>query len=280
MADQLITSGVEATAIVPELWSGRFYDVLLADLPFNDSISMDYQSDIADLGDIVNISTVPEFSEATELAEGSRNDADAVTVTKQQLTINKRLVKDFIVTKRAQLQSLPMMDKLREHAVYSIMKKMQSIIIETIVPSASAPDHDISFDSGTTLALADIIEAKELLDQQDVPESDRKMICGVSQYNDLFDITGFTSNSFIPSGSPLTEGSIQTPVLGFNAMMTSELGDVAYLFHPQFLTMAIQDQLNIEVFNLGVDGVRASRVNVDLLFGLKQLDDTRVVKLS
>lgn len=280
MADQLITSGSEAAAIVPEIWSARFYDVLLAELPFNDSISMDYQSDIEDLGDIVNISTVPEFSEATELAEGSRNDADAVTMTKQQLTINKRLVKDFIVTKRAQLQSLPMMDKLREHAVYAIMKKMQSIIIETIVPSASAPDHDIAFDSGTTLALADILEAKELLDDQDVPVSSRKMICGVSQYNDLFNITGFTSRDFIPAGSPVTEGAIQTPVLGFEAMMTSELGDVAYLFHPQFMTMAIQDQLNIEVFNLGVDGVRGSRVNVDLLFGLKQLDDTRVVKLS
>lgn len=280
MADQLITAGVEATAIVPEIWSQRFYDVLLAELPFNESISMDYESDIADLGDIVNISTVPEFSQATNLAEGARNDADAVSITKQQLVINKRLVKDFIVTKRAQLQSLPMMDKLREHAVYSIMKKMQSDIIETIVPSASAPDHDISFDSGTTLALADILEAKELLDQQDVPDSDRKMIAGVSQYNDLFNISGFTSRDFIPAGSPTTEGAIRTPVLGFEAMMTSELGNVAYLFHPQFMTMAVQDQLNIEVFNLGQDGVRANRVNVDLLYGLKQLDDKRIVKLS
>lgn len=280
MADQLITAGVEATAIVPELWSQRFYDVLLAELPFNESISRDYEQEIADLGDIVNISTVPEFAEATNLAEGARSDADAVTITKQQLVINKRLVKDFIVTKRAQLQSLPMMDKLREHAVYSIMKKMQSLIIEDIVPSAAAPDHDIAFDSGTTLALADILEAKDLLDAQDVPQGDRKMISGTAQYNDLFNISGFTSRDFIPAGSPTTEGAIRTPVLGFEAMMTSELGNVAYLFHPSFMTMAIQDQLNIEVFNLGQDGVRANRVNVDLLFGLKQLDDTRVVKLS
>ena len=280
MSDQLITAGTEAAAIIPEVWSSRFYDVLLAELPFNGSVSRDYEGDIADLGDIVNISTVPEFSEATELAEGSRNDADAVTMTKQQLVINKRLVKDFIVTKKAQLQSLPMMDKLREHAVYSIMKKMQSLIVETIVASPSAPDHDIDFDSGTTMALADILEAKELLDAQDVPQANRKLISGVSQYNDLFNISGFTSRDFIPAGSPLTVGAINTPVLGFEAMLTSELGNVSYAFHPSFMTMAIQDQLNIEVFNLGVDGVRGSRVNVDLLFGLKQLDGTRVVKLS
>jgi len=280
MSDQLITSGIEAAAIVPELWSGRFYEVLLSELPFNASISRDYENEISDLGDIVNISTVPEFSGATELSEGSRNDADAVTITKQQLVVNKRLVKDFIVTKRAQLQSLPMMDKLREHAVYAIMKKMQSIIIETIVPSASAPDHEIAFDSGTTLALADILEGKELLDAQDVPESDRKLIGGTAQYNDLFNITGFTSRDFIPAGSPLTGGAIQTPVLGFDVQMTSELGNVAYMFHPSFMTMAIQDNLNISVYDLGVDGVRGNRVNVDLLFGVKQLDNKRVVKLS
>lgn len=280
MADQLITAGVEATAIVPEIWSGRFFEVLLAELPFNSSISRDYEGDISDLGDIVNISTIPEFSGATDLSEGARNDADAVTITKQQLVINHRLVKDFIVTKRAQLQSLPMMDKLREHAVYAIMKKMQSLIIADIVPSASAPDHDIAFDSGTTLALADILEAKELLDQQDVPKSDRKLIGGVAQFNDLFNISGFTSRDFIPAGSPITEGSINTPVLGFSPQMTTELGNVAYCFHPSFMTMAIQDNLSLNVYDLGQDGVRANRVNVDLLMGVKQLDDTRIVKLS
>lgn len=280
MADNLITAGSEASAIVPELWSARFYEVLLAELPFNTSISRDYENEIQDLGDIVNISTIPEFDQATELAEGARNDADAVTMTKQQLVINKRLVKDFIVTKKAQLQSLPMMDKLREHAVYSIMKKMQSLIIADIVPSASAPDHQIAFDSGTTLALADILEAKELLDDADVPQSMRKAICGVAQCNDLFNITGFTSRDYIPAGSPLTQGAITTPVLGFDVQMTSELGDVAYMFHPSFMTMAVQDQLSVSAYDLGQDGVRAARVNVDLLFGLKQLDDKRVVKIG
>ena len=280
MADQIITAAVEASAIVPEIWSARFFEVLLANLPFNQSITKEYENEISDLGDIVNISTIPEFSEATELSEGSRNDADAVTITKQQLVINKRLVKDFIVTKRAQLQSLPMMDKLREHAVYAIMKKMQSIIIADIVPSAATPDHDIAFDSGTTMALADILEMKQLLDDSDVMQSDRKIISGTSQFNDLFNITGFTSRDFIPAGSPLSEGSINTPVLGFTPEMTSELGNVAYGFHPSFMTMAVQDNLSLDVFNLGSDGVRGSRVNVDLLFGLKQLSDVRVVKLS
>ena len=62
--------------------------------------------------------------------------------------------------------------------------------------------------------------------------------------------------------------------------MTSELGNVAYLFHPAFMTMAIQEAMDIKVYDLGVDGQRGHRVNTDLLFGIKQLDSTRVVKLS
>jgi len=280
MSDKLITAGVEASAIVPEIWSAKFFEVLLASLPFNGSISREYEGEISDLGDIVNVSTIPEFSEATDLAEGSKNDADAVTITKQQLVINHRLVKDFIVTKRAQLQSLPMMDKLRDHAVYAIMKKMQSIIIGDIVPSAATPDHDVSWDSGTTMALVDILEAKNLLDDQDVPEGNRKVISGTSQFNDLFNITGFTSRDFIPAGSPITSGSINTPVLGFTPEMTTELGDVGYFFHPSFMTMAIQQAMDIKVYDLGVEGVRANRVNADLLFGVKQLDGKRIVKKS
>lgn len=279
MADQLIST-TESSAIVPEIWSAKFYEVLLAKLPFMDSVDREYEGEISNLGDIVNISSIPEFSEANELAEGEKGEAEAVTVSGQQLVINKRVYKDFIVTNRSKLQSLEFVDKLRDHAVYSIQKKMQSNIITDSVPSASAPDHQIAFDSGTTLALADLLEGKELLDDQDVSEDMRKMIAAVAQLNDLFNISGFTSRDYIPAGSPLSSGKIQTPVLGFEVMSTTVLSDVVYLFHPSYLTMAIQDQLNIEEFNLGVDGKRAARVNVDLLYGQKLLDDKRIVKIG
>ena len=107
MADQIMTAGNELSVIVPEVWSRRFYDVLLTTLPFASIIDSSYEGEIQNLGDTVKISTFPEFDEAQELPEGARNDAEALTVTQQLLVINKRIVKDFIVTNRAQLQSLP-----------------------------------------------------------------------------------------------------------------------------------------------------------------------------
>lgn len=42
MADQLISTTSNA-AIVPEIWSAKFYEVLLAQLPFIDSVTSEYE---------------------------------------------------------------------------------------------------------------------------------------------------------------------------------------------------------------------------------------------
>ena len=282
MSDALMTSDSELSAIVPEVWSRRYYDVLLADLPFNSIVSDDYQGDVNDLGDVVNISTFPEFDQGEELVEDGRSDARSITVTGQQLTINKRVVKDFIITKKALRQSLPAMDKLRELAVYSILKKVQALIIETIVPSASAPDHTIAYDSSTTLALADLLEMKELGDNANWPSQNRHGVMGSAQLNDLFNITGFTSSDFIQSGGVLQTGTLPSMLLGFMPHFTSVLtaANTSYWFHRSFMTMASQQGMDVKEYDLGVEGKRATRVNLDTLFGLTQLDDDRVVTLG
>ena len=85
MADSIHSAASELSAIVPEVWSARTYEVLKNRLIFRGSINEDYTGDISDLGDTVNIHSIPEFAEANELAEGARNDADSVTVSNLQL---------------------------------------------------------------------------------------------------------------------------------------------------------------------------------------------------
>lgn len=282
MADEIMTSDSELSAIVPEIWSRRYYDVLLADLPFASLISSDYQGDISDLGDTVNVSTFPEFDEGEELAEDAAADARSVTVSGQQLVINKRVVKDFIVTKKALLQSLPAMDKLKELAIFSILKKIQSNIIAAIVPSSSGPDHTIAYDSGTTLGLADILEIKELADDQNWAMADRHMVLGSGQLNDLFNITGFTSSDFVMSGGVLQSGQVPQMLVGFMPHFSSVLSsaNVAYFFHRSFMAIASQQGMDVREYDLGVKGVRGTRVNLDTLYGQKQLDNKRVITLG
>jgi hypothetical protein len=279
-ADQAMRASTEFDAITPELWSAAFYPTLLESLPFNGSVARDYEGEIKALGDTVRIPNVPQFDLADEILENESASADSVTVTTQSLVINKQLVKDYIITKRAAAQSIDAGNQLRDLAMHSILKKMQLIIIAEIAPSSSAPDHTLAYGSGTTLALADILAAKELLDASDVEESGRTLICGAAQQNDMFNITGFVSRDFIPGGSPLTEGAIRTPVMGFNFKWTSEVGNTSYFFHPIFLQMAVQQLPEVTVHDLGSDGTRAKRVNVDVLFGVKQCSNLRVVTVA
>lgn len=280
MANEIIKTSNEVSAIVPEIWSKRYYDVLLADLPFAPLISKDYEGEIQALGDTVNISSIPEFDDAVELGEADAADADASVASSQQLIINRRVVKDFIVTRTALLQSLPFVEKLKEMAVYAINKKIQAIIISLTVPSASAPDHTIPYDSGTTATLADLLEAKELLDNQSLPLAGRHLVMGSAQLNDIFNITGFTSSDFVASGSPLVSGQLPAQLLGFMPHFTTLVGNVMYLFNSSYMTMASQEGMGVKEYDLGGDGIRATRVNTDTLIGVKQLDGKRVVTIS
>jgi hypothetical protein len=280
MADQIERASTELSVLVPKLWSAQYYDVLLAGLPMADTISKDYQGEIANLGDTVNVSQFPEFGDAVELAEDQKNDASAITVAQIQLIINKRIAQDFIITNLAMMQALPAMEKLQELAIYSIMKKIQALMVSLIIPSASAPDHTLAYTSGTTLALADILAAKELLDAEDVPMSNRHMCVGAAQLNDMFNITGFTSTDFGVSNAPLLNGGLPSQILGFIPHFSSLFGNTSYFYHSSFFQMATQQGMNVSVFDLGVDGKRAQRVNCDTLIGLKQFDNKRVVTIS
>lgn len=278
--DQIMSTSAQLSVLQPQVWSTSYYDDLLANLPFNAVISKDWEGEIQNLGDTVRITQFPEFDEAEEVAEDGRADASAITPVQQQLVINKRIVKDFIVTNKAQLQSIPFVDKLRELAIYAIQKKIQANIIAAITPNASAPDHAIAYISGTTLALADMLAAKELLDTQDVPMADRHMVVGSAQLNDLFNIVGFMSSDFVTSGAPLQTGQLPPALLGFQPHFTSVVGNVSYFFQASFFTMAAQQGMAVNQYDLGVDGKRAMRINVDTLYGQKQLDGLRVVTIS
>lgn len=278
--DAVMTGGTELSVIVPSIWSSTFYKALLAELPFESLIDRTYEGEISGLGDTVKISQVPEFSDAEEIAEDQRVDASAVTVTQQSLVINSMVAKDFILTSKAQLQSLPVMDQLRDLAIYSIQKKIQALIIAATIPSASAPDHQIAYTAGTTLALADLLAVKELQDTANNPVSDRHMVIGPAQLNDIFLITGFTSSDFVTATSPLTSGNLPPALLGYMPHFTTIVGNTARFFHKSFMTMATQKGIGISLYDLGNDGKRAARVNLTTLLGLKELDNTRVAQIS
>lgn len=278
--DEIMSVDAEFSAVVPEIWSASWYPTLLERLPWASSIGQDYQRDASALGDTLNITTFPQFPEARDLQEGQKNDAQKITLGNSQLLINKQTVQDFIVTERSERQGLNVQQKLMDLAFFSIMKKMQKNIIAAVSPSTSAPDHVVPYQSGTTLGLADWIEVKGLLDTQNVSEMGRKAILDSPQLNNLFNISGFMSRDFVPSSTMMQTGVIQTPVLGFEVLWTTVADGVSTFFVPEFLQIAVQQNAVPKLFDLGGEGIRAKRVNMTVLYGIKQVDNSRVVQKS
>lgn len=276
MADQVTTSG-EFGLLVPQIWSRRAYDTLLAELPFSALINRVYEGEARGLGDTVKITSFAEFSPADIISEDQRADADDIPITQQSLVMNKIIVKDFILSNKLMLQSLPFVDQLRDRAIYAINKSVEALVVANIVPAVS---NAINYDSGTTLQLADALEAKELLDAANVPLEGRHMVAGPAQWNDLFNITGFTSSDFLLSGAPLQTGAMPPMLLGFIPHMSTAVGNTSYWFHESFMAIATQGGVNVKQYDLGVQGFRQVRINVDMLMGIKQLDNTRVVSIS
>lgn len=278
--DQVMTGAAELLALRPEVWSALFYPTLLENLPFNSVIATDYEGDIRALGDRVNITEFPQFDLAETIQEDQKVDADSVTAISHELVINKQIVKDYIITDRAKVQTIESEAALRNLVFHSIMRRMQQILIDATVPSAAAPDHQLTYTAGTTLALADILAAKELLDQQNVPDDgSRCMVLDAPQWNDLFNITGLTSSDFV-SSRPNESGQPPVSIFGFNPKMTTEANEVSFFFHPQYQEMAVQRGLEVKVFDQGVEGKRSMRVNSSLLMGEEQISDIRVVTIS
>lgn len=276
----IMTGGTELATLLQTKWSAKFFPTKRANLVFEELTNDDYQGDASILGNAIRINTVPDFDEADLLPEGASADSDTVTTTSQTLTINKRPHKDVIVEDMAKLQSVPFMDKLEEAMIYSILRRVQTEIIAVFVPSTSAPDHAISYDSGSTLGKVDILEAKELMDTANVPMSDRYMVVGAAQLNDLFNISEFTSRDYNGGETVFNTGTFSKPFLGFVGKFTTAVSSVTYCFQRAMIAAVYQKQLNVTVADGAWSGARAKRINADLLMGVRQLDDERGVTIS
>lgn len=278
MADAIITAAGTTTAIVPEMWSSVFTQNLSASVVYNPLIRRDYEGDISAMGDTVNMPTIADVT-ALNLADGAKGDASTISASVTALVINKRAYVDFLVSSEAKLQSVPFTDNLRDLGVAALARKIQADIITAIAPSTSAPDHTIAYDTANTLADADLLEIMDLEKTANWPETGRHMITGGAQYNDLLGISKFYDKT-LAGVTNISSGETLAPVYGHAIKWTTANGNSTHLFHDTFMQMAIQQALNIAVFDPGVNGQRGFRINMDILYGIKQVHSDRVITLS
>ena len=99
------------------------------------------------------------------------------------------------------------------------------------------------------------------------------------EYNILLAESNLQSSDFA-SGQPLVSGKI-SPIFGFTPFSSNQLAAGTVLFgHPSSCTLAVQKEVAVRTHSMESQGIRADRLVSDVLYGVKLLDDNRVVKLN
>jgi hypothetical protein len=177
---------------IPSVWSAKLNAKFYAASVFGEIANTDWQGDIAGMGDKVVINAAPTLTVRDYVAGGSLTYEAPATVS-QDLLIDKGKYFAFQVNDVLEYQSKPsMIDTFSTDGAEQMRIAMDSTVLYNTFSLAAANNKgataglvSASYDMGTdatpvtltpALALQKILEMASILDEQNVPESDRWLV--------------------------------------------------------------------------------------------------------
>lgn len=208
--------------------------------------------------------------------------AENVAVTPEVLTwavdnlpLTKHRVVQVNLEKIANLQSKVAQElAIAERAGLDLAFDTDLRIVNEFYNSAStSPDHIIAFANTTSLAGADILAAKLLLDTQKVPQGDRCLAVDPTGYSELLAISDFIRYDAL--GAAQNPNAIRTGIVGsiygFEVFMSQAVtADQHIAFHKSALAYGVQQGVT---YDTDKDLPNLAQLHsFDQIYGVKGLD--------
>jgi hypothetical protein len=278
----MATSGkTELDYLIPEVWASEMYDELRSSLLMANFFNRDYEKEIAKKGDTVHVQQITAPS-------GQETQDDKDLIVAEELNVNQiDIVADriarasFELTNLADLQSQSFQADAQEALVYAVAKIVEDRIIASMIPSAAAPDHIIAPAAASDLAAADLAGIRTLMSKQYIPTTNRMFWGDPQYYGDLLGETNFVNSQYIPAGSPTSSGSFGSPLYGFQIEEHNGLAaDTGYAAHRSALTIVMQKAMSVKISDLHPVKKDGYLITASVIFGLKLMDNKRIVKIS
>lgn len=212
-------------AFIPEMWAQESLMILEANLVAAALVHRNFENEVANFGDVVNTRRPATFT-STRKVDG-----------------------DAIVNQDAQATNVPV--KLDQHWYTSFMiydgeasKSFKDLVATYLTPAVSAiansidqavltqayrfiPAGNVVGKLGTAIGKSTIIDAREVLNTNKVPLTDRRFVIGSSMEGDLLSVGDFTKvNEAGDMGAALREGNIGRK-FGFDFFMDQNSPAVA-----------------------------------------------------
>ena len=215
---------------------------------------------------------LPEVGDITVVARTDNSEATPSNLTHAVSTLALNLEPDvpFVIGKSASEQSrIALLETYIERATTAIVLDMEEKAITEIKNvSSSAPDHIIQLGSGgTALTEANILDAKELLDAQDVPDEERFLAVNPAQYKDMLGISNFVKAQDYGAGTPIANGEIGE-VYGFRVLKTTKVANQEVLaYHRDHAYWGMQS--GIDLMTADATLKKATEYSLSTLWGVK-----------
>jgi len=256
MADQPVTSAFATSATENDVILSIVQDELLREAKLRPTV-IDLSSQVSKGDKSVS---VPKFS--ASFAGPAAQNPDGLTATEYQsptfdvdtIDLDKWQTLPYRVPDRVSMQTkMPLEAELARSAGQQMgIYVDDQIIAQLRLASTATPDHNIDLDgsaasgSATALTLEGISKARELLNRQNLPSSDRWLVIPPELEKDLIDLDQFRNADKYGSREAILEGEIGK-IYGFRVMVHNGLNaNEACAYHRSAVGIAMQMEIKFE----------------------------------
>jgi hypothetical protein len=267
-----VTTLTEVQYQIQKYWSPLFTKQLRESLLLGSLVDKKYDGEIKRQGDTVRVSQVnaPNGELKTVGVDADSFSPQAVSTSYVDIIADKRAVAAYEFQDLVELQSQISRDnpEIMESLKYAMAKQINDYLYSLVNPSTSAPDHLIN---GVTDFNASQLSACRVLASQAkwAPNPAWYALLDPQYYGDLLNAQTLTSGDYV-SDQPVVGGIIGTRRFGFQIFEdNSRSADFALLFHPDFLHMVTQQEVQIKISDLHAQKKFGVVMSVDIVFGAK-----------
>jgi len=205
-------------------------------------------------------------------SENTAADASAITIATDTIALNQHKYVQWLLEDIANVQTVV---RVIEENLLRASKDMARDVDQYLInlleaASAAAPDHRIAYANTTTIAEADILDARELLINQFINPNELVLAVNPAQEKEMLKLSNFIDASKYGSNQPIMNGEIGK-VFGASVIVHSDVESLkSLMFHQSSVGYAAQFgprfQSEKDLANL------ATRYSLDSLWGASALD--------
>lgn len=258
---------------IQSYWSPVFTKQLRESLLLGSLVDKKYQGEIKRQGDTVRVSQInaPTGQLLTVGTDADSFSPEAISTSYVDIVADKRAVASYEFQDLVQLQSQISQDnpEVLESLKYAMAQQINDYLYSLVNPSTSSPDHLIA--SVTDFNATQLAACRVLAAQAKWPMSPGwYALLDPQYYGDLMNATTLASIDYGASDAPLINGQIALKRMGFNIFEdNSRSADFGLLFHPDFLHMVSQTEVQVKISDLHSQKRFGIVMSVDMVFGAK-----------